>query len=349
MARSQRWTALFYDAPLSTPEDIALLKSMLLFFDDIAVFSTPERRSGPPMIDPNLAAPLAERGLLQFLDPRGVTSSHAGVIVRAALHRAVMENAEDWLAAATAGDWHIDVPRLQGRFSGSAPVETSASPASRGPGSLELFKLLAQEGLLFPDESTDGELAMIPGIASVANSILAQAVRATSGEQGRTIEPVSTRRDEARVFTAILEDAVENVGTSHIVTSELSAVSCDLAQVEPDDLLDFRARHQGEFRAYVLALQALVAQAPPSRDLVARKAALADEAERLRELQLRRWTTPGAAVNLGIIGATWTLASGDLLGALIARTAVGSQLLGDAPTHVSACTYMLRPDIAPAS
>ncbi len=76
MARSQRRTALFYDAPLATPEDVALLKGMLLFFDDIAVFSTPEHRSRPPAIDPHLAAPLAERGLLRFVDPRYVTPSH---------------------------------------------------------------------------------------------------------------------------------------------------------------------------------------------------------------------------------------------------------------------------------
>ncbi len=57
MARSQRRTALLYDAPLATPEDVALLKSMLLFFDDVAVFSTPEHRSRPPTVDPRLCAP----------------------------------------------------------------------------------------------------------------------------------------------------------------------------------------------------------------------------------------------------------------------------------------------------
>jgi len=349
MARSQRRTALFYDAPLSTPEDVALLKSMLLFFDDIAVFSTPAHPSRPPLIAPHLSAPLAERGLLQFVDPRDVMSSHAEVIVRAALHRAVTENAERWTAAATGGDWHIDVPRLQGHFSVPVSIETSESSASRHPGSLDLFKLLAQEGLLFPDESTEDEWVVIPGIASVANSILAQAVRAAAGEQGRLIEPVATRRDEARVFTAILEDAVENVGASDVVTSDVSAVSLDLSGIGLDDILDFRARHRSEFRAYGLALQALMAWPPTSRELVDRRAALADEAHRLRELQRTRWTKLGAAVSLGIIGATWTLATGDLLGDLITRIAAGSQMLRDRPTPVTAYTYILRPETELAS
>ena len=321
------------------------MKSMLLFFDDIAVFSTPEHRSRPPAIDRHLSAPLAERGLLQFMDARNLTASHTEAIVRATLHRAAMEHEEHWVAAATAGHWYFEVPRLQERFPSPVPIKASEFPSSRDSGSLELFKLLAQEGLLFSDESTDDEWVVIPGDASVANSILAQAVRATAGLQGRLIEPVATRRDEARVFSAILDDAIENVGASDVVTSDLSAVTLDFCQVGLDDLLDFRARHWSEFRAYALALHALLASAPSAGDPTDRRAALVDQAHRLRELQLRRWTKLGGAVSLGIVGATWTLASGDLLGALIGGTAGGSHLLPDGPTPVSAYTYILRPEI----
>ncbi len=321
------------------------MKGMLLFFDDIAVFSTPAHPSRPPPVGLHLSAPLVERGLLQFVAPRDVTRSHTEVIVRATLHRAAMENADHSLAAVSAGDWDIEVPRLQGRSSGAGLMKRTESSASRYPGSLELLKLFAQEGLLFPDESTDEAWILIPGIASVANSILAQAVRTTASEQGRLIEPVATRRDEARVFTAILEDAVEKVGAADVVMSDLSAVTLNLSQVGLDDILDFRARHRSEFRTYVLALQALLASAPTSGDLADRRAALVDEAHRLRELQLRRWPKLGAGVSLGIIGAAWTLASGDLLGALIG--AAGSQLLPVGPTRVSAYTYILGADTEP--
>ena len=349
MARSQRRTALFYDAPLATPEDVALLKGMLLFFDDLAVFSAPEHRARPPAIDPHLSAPLAERGLLQLVDPRRVTAPHTDAIVRATLHRAATENEEHWLAAAAAGDWYIDVPRLQERFPVPVPVTTSESSSSRNPGSLELFKLLAQEGLLFPDESADDDWAVIPGNASVVNSILAQAVRAAAGEQGRWIEPVATRRDEARVFSAIINDAVANGGVSGVLTSDLSAVTVDFGQVGLEDILDFRTRHRSEFRAYISALQALLASAPDSRAFADRKAALVDEAQRLLELQRRRWPKVGGAASLGIVGASWNLASGDLLGALIGGPAAGARLLPHGSTPVSAYTYLLRPDIEPAA
>ena len=316
---------------------------MLLFFDDIAVFSTPAYRSQPPVIDPHLCGPLVERGLLQLMDPRNVTASHTEAIIRAALHRAVIENEEHWLAAAAAGDWYIEVPRLQELFPGPVPSKTREPPSSRDPTSLELFKLLAQEGLLFPDEAMDDEWVAIPGNASVTNSILAQAVRATAGQQGRLIEPVATRRDEARVFSAILGGAVQNVGASDVVTSDLSAVTLNLVQVPLEDILDFRVRHRNEFRAYVQALRSLLASAT-SRQSADRGAALADEAHRLCELQRRRWTNHGGAVSLGVVGASWTPASGDLLGALIGGTAAGSPLLADGPTPVSAYTYILRPE-----
>ena len=349
MARSQRRTALLYDAPLSTPEDVALVKGMLLFFDDVAVFSTPGHPSRPPPVDHHLSEPLVERKVLQFVAPRDVTRSRTDMIVRATLHRAAMQRAEHWLAAVSAGEWDIEVPRLQGRFSSAGLMKAEESSASRDAGSLELFKLLAQEGLLFPDEVTDEEWIVIPGIASVANSILAQAVRATAGEQGWLIEPVATRRDEARVFTAIIEDAVENVGAADVVTSDLPPVILNVSHVGLDDILDFRARHRREFHAYVLALKGLLASAPTSGDLAHRKAALVDEAHRLRELQLRRWPQLGAGASLGIVGAGWTLGSGDLLGALIGVD--GSQLLPVGPTPASAYTYILRaytePDALP--
>lgn len=340
VARSQRRSALLYDTPLSTPEDLALLKGMLLFFDDLAVFSSPGYRSRRPEIDPNLAAPLAERGLLQFLDPRNAIAPHAEAIVIAALHRAATEQEQQWVAAAAAGDWYMEVPRLQGRFPVKALGPGSEVPVapSPAPASLELFKLLAQEGLLFPDESAD-EWDVVPGSTSVANSILAQAVCATAREHGWSLEPVATRRDEARVFSAILEGAVEHVGASDVVMSDLSAVALSFCHVGLDDILDFRARHQSRFRAYLQALKALLSA--PGTD---RRAALADEAHRLRDLQRRRWAEIGGAVHLGIVGADWTLASGDLLGALIGGTAPGSQLLPDRPTRVSAYTYLVRPD-----
>ena len=348
MARSQRRTALFYDTPLSTPEDVALLKAMLLFFDDLAVFSAPEQRSRPPMIDPYLSAPLTERGLLQFVNPRVVLTPQTEVIIRSSLHRAAAENAEHWLAAAAAGDWDIDVPRLQGRLPGPGPMTTGELSRSGHPGSLELFKFLAQDGLLFPDESTDDEWLVTPGMASVVNSILAQTVRATAGGQGRFVEPIATRRNEARVFTAILHDAIENVSASDVVMSDLSAVTLDFSRVGLDDILDFRTRHRGELRAYVFALHALLASGPKSPNFADRRAALADQANRLRELQRRRWTNLGATVSLAIIGAAWTLGTGDLLGAMIGDAAAGRRLLPDGRTPVSAYTYIVRPDTEPA-
>jgi hypothetical protein len=334
--------ALLYDAPVSSPEDVALLKSMLLFFDDLAVFWTPQHRSRP-VIDPSLCAPLAERGLLHFVDPRNVAAAHAETI-GAALYRAVMEHEEQWLAAAAAGDWYIEVPRLQERFPSRLAIGPGEFSPSRGPGSLELFKLLAQEGWLFPDESTDDEWILTPGYASVANSILAQAVRAAAGGHGQLIEPVATRRNEARVFTAILDDAVENVGASDVVMSDLPAVTLDFSHVGLDDVLDFRSRHRNECDAFVTGLLALLASAPKSNELADRMAALVEKAHRLVEEQRRRWSSIEGRVSLGVVGASWTLASGDLLGAVIGTTAPGSQLLPYGPTRVSAYTFILRPD-----
>ncbi len=125
--------------------------------------------------------------------------------------------------------------------------------------------------------------------------------------------------------------------------SDLSAVTLDFRQVGLDEILDFCARHRSEFRSHLLSLKALLTPAPNSRPVAERRAALLDEAHRLLELQRRRWTNVGGVVSLGLIGAAWTLASGDLLGALIGGA--GTHLHPDGRAPVSAYAYILRPEI----
>ena len=62
-------TAYYYPAPYWRLEDSGWIKSLLLFFDDVAIL-LPDYMYGRHIgADPTLAEPLEDRGLLQVLNP----------------------------------------------------------------------------------------------------------------------------------------------------------------------------------------------------------------------------------------------------------------------------------------
>ena len=63
-------TAYFYPAPYWTLRESGWIKSLLLFFDDIATLLPDYMYGRHVAADPVLAAPLEERGLLRVLEPK---------------------------------------------------------------------------------------------------------------------------------------------------------------------------------------------------------------------------------------------------------------------------------------
>ena len=62
-------TAYYYPAPYWDYRDSGWVKSLLLFFDDIAILLPDYMRGRHTAADPALAEPLEDRGLLWVLEP----------------------------------------------------------------------------------------------------------------------------------------------------------------------------------------------------------------------------------------------------------------------------------------
>ena len=84
-------TAYYYPAPFWTLQETGWIKSLLLFFDDIATLLPDYMYGRHVPADPALAAPLEDRGLLHVLEPKGwldqeTTACLADIIVEMLTH-----------------------------------------------------------------------------------------------------------------------------------------------------------------------------------------------------------------------------------------------------------------------
>jgi hypothetical protein len=139
----------------------------------------------------------------------------------------------------------------------------------------------------------------------------------------------------------------------HVVALDLETVSVDLSRVPLDEVLEFRAQHGSEFRAYARNLRSFVAELASlpigERDarICDRQEELADAAHELRRTARRRWIRPLGKAGLALAGAVWNAATGDPIGALVSG---GGGLL-EAPESrpVSAYSYLFRVERAYAS
>jgi hypothetical protein len=305
------------------------LKTLLLFFDEIAILLPRYMRGRAEAADPVLAGPLSESGLLRVLEPeqfvdQAVTDSLASAVVK--------------LIVAGAFD---DLPRPQhyaelsrSRMGWDADVELAQM----------LIEELQTRDLARP--SQDGvSVPLHPVVRQTVLVILAQLARAAGRRWGVDLHPTTNRAEAIDALTETLAlDPLPSAG--HVIALDLQNVAVDLASVPLDEVLAFRRDHGGAYRAYMRHLRGFLAQlaviAEPverARAIVDRQEELADEARRLEQASHNALRRPVAGFALGIAGSAWGVAAMDPIGAALA--AAGLAVAGvPRSSETSAYSYL---------
>jgi hypothetical protein len=131
----------------------------------------------------------------------------------------------------------------------------------------------------------------------------------------------------------------------HVVARDLETVGVDLGPVPLDEVLEFRAAHGDEFQRYARDLRAFtrglhaVTEVERDRALEDRAAELDETAEALRTIARQAWKRP-LAFGLGIVGETWRVVEGDVIGGLLALGAAGIAAASAVGTETSAYSYL---------
>lgn len=320
----------YYHEPYWTPGRGDWIKSLLLFFDGVAILVPDYMRDRPLLTDPTLAQPLADQGLLHRLSPE--------TLVDQATAEALTELLDGLISGGTFDGLDHEVA--------FAELSSSRLGGLADAGLTEIvLTQLRERGLA--QRSDDGvSVPLHPQVRAFVLVVLPQLMRAPAEGAGFALQPASPNPRTAQALLDTL--AFEPLPSSgHVVAADLEQVTLDLAPVPLDEVLDFRRQYGAEHRAYARELRRFVRdlasldQDGRDRAVLDRREDLADHADQLRRLARTSWRRPLATFGLGIAGSAVSLASGNLLGAGLAA---GSSLLGlrRQADPASAYSYLFR-------
>ena len=324
-------TAYYYPAPYWVLRDSDWIKSLLLFFDDVAILLPNYMYGRHTDADPTLAGPLEERGLLRVLEPNDwvdeeVTNKLAEVVVEL-LTNGVFD----------------ELPPAN-RF-----AELSQSRIGYGADA-DLADFLVDElrarDLARPSE--DGvSIPLHPAVRITILVILGQLARVAGAKRGMTIHPATNNsRAVADLVETLSRDAMPS--RDKVIKLDLEPVTFDLGSIPLDDVLQFRVERQDAHRAYMRDLRGFMAELseidnPSEREarLLERRQEITDAAHDIQESTLRALgkslTSPWS---LGIAGSAWSLTSGDPIGLVLNGVGLIKEVVSTSSKNVSAYSYI---------
>lgn len=325
--------AYYYPAPYWHYDEVDQVKALLLFFDEIAILRPRYMLGIERLSDPVLAGPLSDLGILRVLEPETFVDQQMTEDLATAMVSLLTENAFDEL------DRNAHFQELsQSRVGWGADIGLAGM----------LTDELIGRGLARSSE--DGvSIPMHPAVRTTILVLLAQLARAAGLRQGMNLHPTTSEAQPAAALVQTLSRS-QMPSAGHLVALDLEAVTLDLTRVPLDELLDFRARHADEYRAYARDLHTVLAQLGPmdARDrqalLDVRREELAERAFNLRRTS-RKLQRPGvggvASVSLGLAGAAWEVAAqGDPVSGVLALAAGMAGLIPS--STVDAYSYVVR-------
>lgn len=330
---SRAEVAYYYPAPYWHYDEVDQVKALLLFFDQIAILR-PRYMSGIERLsDPVLAGPLLDLGLLAVLEPEVFVDQQ------------MTEDLATAMVSLLASGTFDDLDR-------SAHFQKLSQSRVGWGADIGLATMLTEElvGQGLARSSEDGvSIPMHPEVRTTILVLLAQLARAAGRRQGLDLHPTTSQAQPAEALVKTLARS-QMPSAGHLVALDLEAVTLDLTRVPLDELLDFRARHAKDFRAYARDLHQVLAQMGPLPEderrvlLQHRQEELAERAFSLRRTS-RSLQRPGvaglASVSLGLAGAAWELAGNrDPVSAVLALAAGSAGLIS--PPTADAYSYVIR-------
>lgn len=306
------------------------IKSLLLFFDGIALLTPDYMRDRPFQADPSLAEPLADRGLLHILSPEALVDDETA--------QSLADLIEGVLAGGALDDLDRESPFQE---ISRSRLGLEISPALMEP----LVGALQERGLA--RESEDGvSVPVHRAIREMVLGTLGQLLRRPGEALGFALQPVGTGGSMSTAPGLLrLLDLAPMPTAGRVVVSDLQQVSFDLSSVPLDEVLAFRTEHGEAYRAYARDLRQFVRSVAVADDrdresaFADRREALSDAAAELSKHARRAWQRPLAGFSLGIGGSAVAIAAGNIPGAGLA---LASGLLGlkRQADPASAYTYM---------
>ena len=321
--------AYYYPAPYWRSDESDWIKSLLLFFDQVAILLPDYMYGRHQAADPTLVDPLEERGLLQVLEPKDWVDEDMANQLAEMIVDLITDGAFD------------DVDKEQ-YFQ-----ELSSSRLGYGA-DVDLADFLIDElrarDLARPSE--DGvSIPLHPIVRRTILVILGQLSRVAGTKRGFAIHPITN--DYCAIGDLIATLSREPMPSrGKVITFDLEPVSLDLSSMPLDDVLQIRAEHQNAYRAYMRNLQRFMTELAGIDIAEEREALLMERRQEIVDAahDIRRATALALRKNLsswslGLAGCAWSLGTGDPIGLVLGACGRIPDFFGD-PKKVTAYSYL---------
>ena len=323
-------TAYYYPAPYWGPAEGDGIKSLLLFFDEVAILLPDYMYGRHRAADPVLSGPLEERGLLRILEPKEWVDSEMTEQLAEIIFDLLARGALDDLPEAT-----YFAELSQSRMGYGADVELADF----------LVEELQKRGLAKPSE--DGvSIPLHPTVRTMFLVILGQLARRAGARRGMVLHPATNSSQAAGdIVEALSRQAMPSCDS--VVKLDLEPASLDLSSVPLDDVLQLREECGEAHREYMRSLRGFVVELgqiedPRERELalLGRRQDIADMAHDTRRLTSKLVGKTLASWSFGITGAFWSISTGDPLGAALGAVSLAAGVVSVPAAPVGAYSYL---------
>jgi hypothetical protein len=320
--------AYYYPNPMWKHGD--WVKSLIVFFDGVALLVPGYMKDKPELVDPAIVAGLKEHGLLYILQPEQVVDAAATAQLATALTDIITSGVLDDLSRKT--DFHeLSMSRLG--YNGDSSLAEM------------IFDELKARGLA--KNSEDGKsIPMHPMVRSLVLVLLSQILRSYGPKIDAELSPITDRPKVIGALSELLEKKVMP-STGSVIAFDLQAVGVDLGSIPIDEILDFRQQHLAEHRRYCTSVRRFsqeLSKMPDGERETAfdlRQAELDDLSADLRKKARKAWRKP-AALAMSLTGAAVSLAAGHPLAAALSFSGSLFGYTAASKPEMGAYSYLFR-------
>ena len=288
--------AYYYPPPFWGDSESGWAKSLLLFFDRLAILLPGYMHGRHAVADPATVLPLEERGLLQVLEPNEWVDAQMAEQLAEVMVELLINDAFDGLTSD-----HPFQELSQSRIGYGADVGLAEM----------LVEELQSRDLARPSE--DGlSIPLHPVVRMTILVILGQLSRVAGVRRELVIHPVTNCQNAVSdLMRTLAREPLPSAG--RMIALDLEPVSLDLSSIPIDDILSFRAEHGDGHRAYMRDLGRFMTELasiddPHTRErlLIERREEIADNARNLQRSARQSLGRNLTSVSLGLAGAAWS-------------------------------------------
>jgi hypothetical protein len=309
--------------------DDGWIKSLALFFDQIALLVPDYMRDRPHRLDPAIAEGLEQAGLLRILSPEQLIDKDASETLASGIADVLAGGALD-------------------RLPDAGPFQELSWSRMGGLGDAGLAQMLFEElqhrGLA--RQSEDGfSVPLHPVVRSLFLVLLAQILRDAGPRVGLDLSPATDRPEIQAALVQLLALPAPAHGAAEVVSFDLDFVGPDLSSVSIEDIVDFRGAHGREFQAYARRLREIVRDlgalegGERSRALDERREEIREAGDALRSGAVREFGTK-ASIGLGLVGGAVSAAHGSPFGDILSAASVGVGIAARPRTTITPYSYL---------